>query len=56
MPRGVVCRDLAAYEELTAGLIDDPNLGIARVVSHDALRPVRRFAGYPDSLLSAKPT
>ncbi len=50
-----VCRDLATYEELTASLIDDPSLGIARIVSHVALRPVRRFAGYPDSLLSAKP-
>ena len=39
-----VCADLAAYEELSAGLIDDPNLGVARIVSHVALRPVRRFA------------
>jgi DNA-binding Lrp family transcriptional regulator len=50
-----VCRDLAAYEELTASLIDDPGLGIARIVSHVALRPVRRFAGYPDSLFARKP-
>jgi DNA-binding Lrp family transcriptional regulator len=50
-----VCRDLAAYEELTTSLIDDPGLGIARIVSHVALRPVRRFAGYPDSLFARKP-
>jgi len=30
-------------------------LGIARIVSHVALRPVRRFAGYPESLFTRKP-
>ena len=50
-----VCADLAAYEELTSALIDDENLGVARIVSHVALRPVRRFAGYPESLLRARP-
>ena len=50
-----ICADLATYEMLTARLIDDPNLGISRIVSHVALRPVRRFAGYPESLLSHKP-
>jgi len=50
-----VCADLAAYEALTARLIDDPNLGISRIVSHVALRPIRRFAGYPESLLSREP-
>jgi Lrp/AsnC family transcriptional regulator of ectoine degradation len=50
-----VCADLAAYEEITSALIDDANLGVARIVSHVALRPVRRFAGYPESLLSRKP-
>ncbi len=46
-----VCADLAAYEELSGALIDDEHLGVARIVSHVALRPVRRFAGYPDALL-----
>jgi len=41
--------------ELTTALIDDENLGVARIVSHVALRAVRRFAGYPESLLSQKP-
>jgi DNA-binding Lrp family transcriptional regulator len=50
-----VCFDLAAYEQLTTSLIDDPSLGIARIVSHVALRPVRRFAGYPESLLQKNP-
>ena len=47
-----VCADLADYEEVTSGLIDDTNLGVARIVSHVALRAVRRFAGYPESLLA----
>jgi len=51
----IMCPDIAAYETLTTQLIDDPNLGISRIVSHVALRPVRRFAGYPESLLSGKP-
>ena len=49
-----ICPDLARYEELTATLIDDPQLGIARIVSHIVLRPVRKFTGYPKSLLFRK--
>jgi DNA-binding Lrp family transcriptional regulator len=49
-----VCADLAGYEEVTSALIDDTNLGVARIVSHVALRAVRRFAGYPESLLARK--
>ena len=49
-----VCADLATYEALTSRLIDDPNLGVARIISHVTLRPVRRFAGYPESLLAPK--
>jgi DNA-binding Lrp family transcriptional regulator len=51
----VVCADVARYEALTAALIDDPKLGIARIVSLITLRPVRRFAGYPTSLLGREP-
>ena len=50
-----VCADLAAYQALTTSLIDDPTLGVARIVSHVALRPIRRFTGYPESLLARKP-
>jgi DNA-binding Lrp family transcriptional regulator len=50
-----VCADLAAYEALTTRMIDDQNLGIARIVSHVVLRPIRRFTGYPESLLTRKP-
>ena len=49
-----VCADLPAYEALTARLIGDPKLGVARIVSHVALRPIRRFAGYPEELLRRK--
>jgi DNA-binding Lrp family transcriptional regulator len=47
-----VCPDLAVYEALTTRLIEDQNLGVARIISHVALRPIRRFAGYPESLLT----
>src|ERR1700730_10519966 len=47
-----VCADIVRYEALTAELIEDPSLGVARIVSHIALRPVRRFRGYPVSLLA----
>ena len=50
-----VCADLADYQALTTRLIDDPGLGIARIVSHVALRAVRPFGGYPESLLARKP-
>jgi DNA-binding Lrp family transcriptional regulator len=46
-----VCADIARYEALTSALIDNSELGIARIVSHIAMRPVRRFAGYPMALL-----
>ena len=49
------CADLSAYAALTEQLIDDPKLGIARLVSHVALRPVRRFAGYPETLFTRNP-
>ena len=50
-----VCADLAEYEELTSGLLDDDRLGAARIVSHVALRPIRRFTGYPEKLLGRNP-
>jgi len=49
-----VCPDLTHYEVLTTALLDDTDLGVARIVSHVALRPVRRYAGYPESLLAPK--
>jgi DNA-binding Lrp family transcriptional regulator len=49
-----VCADLATYEALTARLIDEPSSGVARIISHVGLRPVRRFCGYPESLLASR--
>jgi len=49
-----VCADLARYEALTAELLGDAALGIARILSHVALRPVRPFAGYPRALLTPR--
>jgi AsnC-like helix-turn-helix protein len=37
-----VCTDVPRYERLSTDLIDDPELGVARIVSHIALRAVRR--------------
>jgi DNA-binding Lrp family transcriptional regulator len=50
-----VCADLARYEALTAELLGARALGISRIVSHIALRPVRRFAGFPSVLLKPRP-
>ena len=49
-----VCTDLARYEALTAELLGAADLGISRIVSHIALRSVRRFAGYPSALLKPR--
>jgi DNA-binding Lrp family transcriptional regulator len=49
-----ICTDLAAYEALITRMIDDANLGVGRIVSHVVLRPIRRFAGYPESLFARK--
>jgi DNA-binding Lrp family transcriptional regulator len=47
-----VCTDVARYEALTTELIEDQSLGVARIISHIALRTIRNFTGYPDSLLT----
>jgi Lrp/AsnC family transcriptional regulator of ectoine degradation len=49
-----VCPDLTSYQALTTKMIDDSSLGIARIVSHVALRAIRPFSGYPASLFSRK--
>jgi len=49
-----VCEDLSRYETLTNELLRDRRLGIARIISHIALRPVSRFSGYPASLLKPR--
>lgn len=42
-----VCPDIASYQDLTASLIEDEALGVARIVSNIVMRPVREFSGYP---------
>jgi DNA-binding Lrp family transcriptional regulator len=42
-----VCPDIKAYQDLTASLIEDEALGVARIVSNIVLRPIREFSGYP---------
>jgi DNA-binding Lrp family transcriptional regulator len=48
----IVCADIVRYEAITGALIDDPGCGVARIVSQVGLRAVRRFDGYPVSLLT----
>jgi DNA-binding Lrp family transcriptional regulator len=43
----IVCPSLGAYQEMTNGWIEDPALGVARVVSNVVLREVRSFNGLP---------
>ena len=50
-----VCLDLVSYDALTTAMSENPALGVARTVSHIALRPVRRFKGYPNRLLAPEP-
>jgi DNA-binding Lrp family transcriptional regulator len=49
-----VCEDLARYEAITNELLRDRRLGVSRIISHIALRPVSRFSGYPTTLFSRR--
>lgn len=49
-----VCEDLARYEAITNELLRDRRLGVSRIISHIALRPVSRFSGYPTALFSRR--
>ena len=42
-----VCPDIRSYQDLTASLIDNETLSVARIVSNIVLRPVREFSGFP---------
>lgn len=42
-----VAKDIESYQALTESMIDDPDLGIAQVVSHVAMRTVQPFRGIP---------
>lgn len=47
----MVCADLARYNALTTQWLDDPAIGVARITSRFVMKRVRRFAGYPLSLI-----
>ena len=47
----LVCADLDRYNALTTAWLDDPAIGVARIVSSFVMKPVRHFAGYPLNLL-----
>ena len=42
-----MAQDIESYQTLTEALIDNPDLGVAQVVSHVAMRTVRPFLGIP---------
>ncbi|MEG0002813.1 MAG: Lrp/AsnC family transcriptional regulator [Comamonas sp.] len=41
------CRDLAHYQALTDAWLDQPALGIEKIVSSTELKTVKEFAGFP---------
>ncbi len=43
----VVAPTIAAYQRLTAALLEDPELGIERIVSHVVMRAIKDFAPFP---------
>jgi len=43
----IVTATIADYQQLTAGLLEDPDLGIERIVSHVVMRNIKDFAGFP---------
>lgn len=48
----LVCRDLEHYRRLTSEWIDDPALGVARVVSCPELHTVKNVVGPPPAVLA----
>jgi DNA-binding Lrp family transcriptional regulator len=43
----IACRDIESYQTLTDSWIDDPDLGITRIVSNVVLRALRDLGNYP---------
>lgn len=41
------CRDLAHYQELTDAWLDQPALGIEKIVTSTELKTVKEFRGFP---------
>lgn len=42
-----VTATIADYQQLTAALLEDSELGIERIVSHVVMRSIKDFAGFP---------
>jgi DNA-binding Lrp family transcriptional regulator len=43
----IICGDIDGYQDLTASWLEDPEMGIARIVSNVVLRPVRENGPLP---------
>lgn len=43
----IACPDLESYQDLTDSWLDDPELGVTRVVTNVVLRPLRDLGNYP---------
>lgn len=43
----IACPDLESYQDLTDSWLDDPELGVTRVVTNVVLRPLRDLGTYP---------
>lgn len=43
----IVTPTIADYQQLTAGLLENPELGIERIVSHVVMRDIKDFSGFP---------
>lgn len=43
----IACADLARYQQLTNGWLEDAELGIEKIVTNTELQTVKEFAGFP---------
>ena len=43
----VACADLDRYHQLISGWLDDPALGVEKVVTNIELQTIKEFAGFP---------
>ncbi len=43
----IACQDLAQYQRLTNGWLEDTDLGIEKIVTNTELQTVKEFGGFP---------
>ena len=43
----IACADLAQYQRLTNGWLDDASLGIEKIVTRTELQTIKEFGGFP---------